>query len=83
MLVKDEVLVKEIEDILKQRGGKILESIELFDVYKGEQVPEGMKSVAYSLTFRAADRTLTDEDVNKTMKKILDGLKKNINAELR
>ena len=42
-----------------------------------------MKSVAYSLTFRAADKTLTDEDVNKTMKKILDGLKKNIDAELR
>lgn len=83
MVVKDEVLVKEIEDILKQRGGKILEDIKLFDVYKGKQVPEGMKSVAYSLTFRAADKTLTDEDVNKTMKKILDGLKKNIDAELR
>ena len=58
MVVKDEVLVKEIEDILKQRGGKILEDIKLFDVYKGKQVPEGMKSVAYSLTFRAADKTL-------------------------
>lgn len=83
MVVKDEILVKEIEDILRQRGGKILEEIKLFDVYKGKQVPGGMKSIAYSLTFRAADKTLTDEDVNKAMKKILDGLKKNINAELR
>ncbi|MDQ2087031.1 phenylalanine--tRNA ligase subunit beta [Herbivorax sp. ANBcel31] len=83
MLVKDEVLVKEIEDILKQRGGKILEEIKLFDVYKGKQVPDGMKSVAYSITFRAADKTLKEEDVNKAMKKILDGLKKNIGAELR
>lgn len=83
MLVKDEILVKQIEDIIKQRAGKILEGIKLFDVYKGKQVPEGMKSVAYSITFRAADRTLTDEDVNKAMTKILDGLKNNIGAELR
>jgi len=44
MLVKDEVMVKEIEDIIKQRAGKILESVKLFDVYKGKQVPEGMKN---------------------------------------
>ncbi|HOM03636.1 MAG TPA: phenylalanine--tRNA ligase subunit beta [Acetivibrio sp.] len=83
MLVKDEVLVKEIEDIIKQRAGKILESVKLFDVYKGKQVPEGMKSVAYSITFRASDRTLTDEEVGKAMTKILDGLKRNLGAELR
>ncbi|TYQ16247.1 UNVERIFIED_CONTAM: phenylalanyl-tRNA synthetase beta subunit [Acetivibrio alkalicellulosi] len=83
MLVKDEIMVKEIEDILLQRGGKILEEIKLFDVYKGKQVPEGMKSVAYSITFRASDKTLTDEDVNKVMAKILNGLKTNIGAELR
>ena len=83
MLVKDEVMVKEIEDIIKQRAGKILESVKLFDVYKGKQVPEGMKSVAYSITFRASDRTLTDEEVGKAMTKILDGLKRNLGAELR
>lgn len=83
MLVKDEVTVKQIEDIIKQRAGKILEEIKLFDVYKGKQVPEGMKSVAYSITFRAEDRTLTDEDVNKAMSKILDGLKNNLDAQLR
>ncbi|HHV29271.1 phenylalanine--tRNA ligase subunit beta [Acetivibrio mesophilus] len=83
MLVKDEVMVKQIEDVIKQRAGKILESIKLFDVYKGKQVSEGMKSVAYSITFRASDRTLTDEDVGKAMTKILDGLKRNLGAELR
>ena len=83
MLVKDEVMVKQIEDIIKQRAGKILEDIKLFDVYKGKQVPEGMKSVAYSITFRASDRTLTDEEVGKAMTKILDGLKNNIGAQLR
>ncbi len=83
MLVKDEIMVKQIEDVIKQRSGKILEDIKLFDVYKGKQVPEGMKSVAYSITFRASDRTLTDDEVGKTMTKILDGLKNNLEAQLR
>lgn len=83
LLVKDEVLVKQIEDVIRQRSGRILEDIKLFDVYKGKQVPDGMKSIAYSIVFRAEDRTLTDEDVNKTMRRILDGLKDNLEAQLR
>ncbi len=83
LIVDEGVLVKDIEAVIKQRGGKILEQIKLFDVYKGEQVPEGMKSVAYTLTFRSMDRTLVDEEVNKTMSKILHGLKTNLNATLR
>ena len=83
MLVKDEVLVKDIENIIKQRGGKILESYSLFDVYKGKQIQEGYKSVAYSITFRASDRTLTEEEVNKAMKKIINGLETNLEAHLR
>lgn len=83
MVIDDNVLVSEIEAVIKQRGGKLLEDITLFDVYKGKQVQEGMKSVAYSITFRAEDRTLTDEDVAKAMVKILDGLKNNLNAQLR
>ena len=83
MLVYESVHVKDIEIIIKAMAGRILEELELFDVYKGKQVPEGMKSVAYSLTFRASDRTLTDEEVNKAMSKVLDGLKKHIGAELR
>ena len=83
MLVKDEIMVKQIEDIIRQRSGKILEEIKLFDVYKGKQVPEGMKSVAYSVVFRGEDRTLTDDDVNKAMRKVLDGLESSLNAQLR
>ena len=65
-----------------QRGGKILESLTLFDIYEGEQVAKGFKSVAYSLTFRAKDRTLEDNDVNGAMKKILNGLQ-SLGIELR
>jgi phenylalanyl-tRNA synthetase beta chain len=83
LLVKDGVMVKQLEDIIRQRSGRIFEDIKLFDVYKGKQVPEGMKSVAYSITFRAEDRTLTDEEVAKTMKRILDGLEDSLGAQLR
>ena len=82
MLVPKNVLVGQIEDLLAQRGGKILESYKLFDIYEGSQVQEGYKSVAYSLSFRAKDRTLTDEEVGAAMKKILQGLS-GLGIELR
>lgn len=82
MLVPKTVLVGQIEDLLAQRGGKILESYKLFDIYEGSQVQEGCKSVAYSLSFRAKDRTLTDEEVGAAMKKILQGLS-GLGIELR
>ena len=74
MVVPKQILVGEIETVIEQRGGKILESYSLFDIYEGEQILAGHKSVAYSIVFRAKDRTLTDEDVNASMKKILNGL---------
>lgn len=83
MLVKDDITVKEIEDVLKAQGGKILESVKLFDVYKGSQIQEGFKSVAYSITFRAGDRTLTDDEVNNVMKKMLRELTEKLAAQLR
>lgn len=83
MLVKDEVLVKSIEDIIKQKGGKLIEAINLFDVYKGKQIQEGYKSVAYSIVYRAADHTLTDEEINSSMKKILSTLEHDLSAVLR
>ncbi|MPN13140.1 Phenylalanine--tRNA ligase beta subunit [bioreactor metagenome] len=83
VLVKDNVFVEEIEDIIKEKGGKILEEVSLFDVYKGAQIAEGMKSVAYSLKFRASDRTLTDDEVNPVMKEIVDVLKTKLDAVLR
>ncbi|HHW31809.1 MAG TPA: phenylalanine--tRNA ligase subunit beta [Clostridiaceae bacterium] len=83
LLIKDEVLVIEIENIIRKYSGAILEEITLFDVYKGKQVPEGMKSVAYSISFRSEDRTLTDEEVNAVMKDILKQLEIKLGAKLR
>ncbi len=74
MVVPKGILVGQIEDMLAQRGGKILESYQLFDIYEGAQILAGHKSVAYSITFRAKDHTLTDDEVNAAMKKILNGL---------
>ncbi len=83
MLVKDEINVKEIEKIIKAKGGKLLESVKLFDVYKGEQIEKGYKSVAYSILFRSNEKTLTDEEVNAPMKKILKELEEKLQAQLR
>ncbi len=74
MVVPKEILVGQIEAIIAQRGGKILEGYHLFDIYEGNQIKEGFKSVAYSITFRAKDRTLEEADINGAMKKILNGL---------
>ena len=82
MVVPKNVLAGQIEAMIEQRGGKILESYQLFDIYEGEQIKEGFKSVAYSITFRAKDRTLEESDVSGAMKKILNGLE-GLGIELR
>ena len=74
MVVPKNILVGQIEDVIAQRGGKILEGYQLFDIYEGFQILAGHKSVAYSITFRAKDHTLTDDEVAAVMKKILNGL---------
>lgn len=83
MLVKDEITVKEIEDVIEKNAGEYLENVALFDVYKGSQIEEGYKSVAYSITFRASDRTLVDKDVNDAMQQVLDALSNTLGAQLR
>ena len=74
MVVPKEIMVGQIESVIAQRGGKILEDYQLFDIYEGDQIKDGYKSVAYSITFRAKDRTLEEADVAAAMKKILNGL---------
>lgn len=74
MVVPKDIMVGEIEAMIRQRGGKLLENYSLFDIYEGSQIKEGFKSVAYSITFRATDHTLTDDEVGAAMKKILNGL---------
>ena len=82
MLVPKHVLAGQIEAVIRQRGGKLLESYHLFDIYEGAQVKPGYKSLAYSITFRAADRTLEEKEVSAVMKKILNGLE-GLGIELR
>lgn len=80
--VPKSVLAGDIEGVIAQRGGKILESYQLFDLYEGDQIKAGYKSMAYSVTFRAKDRTLEESDVAGAMKKILNGLEQ-LGATLR
>lgn len=82
MLTPKTILAAQIEDVICQRGGKLLESVTLFDIYEGEQIQEGYRSMAYQLSFRATDRTLEDAEVNKLMNKILNGLA-DLGIELR
>ncbi len=68
---------------IRTAGGKLLESVALFDLYEGKQVGEGKKSVAFSLVFRAQDRTLTDDDANTAFQHVVDALNQTFGAEIR
>lgn len=61
----------------------MIESVQLFDVYEGEQIPEGKKSVAYSAVYRASDRSLTGEEVQKVFDKVVKNLENQLGAQLR
>lgn len=82
MVMPKSILVGEIETVFDTRGGKYLESYELFDIYEGAQIKAGYKSVAYSITFRAKDKTLEDADITAAMNKILKALE-SMGIELR
>ncbi|WP_097027610.1 phenylalanine--tRNA ligase subunit beta [Clostridium peptidivorans] len=83
LLIDDAILVQEIEDIILKQGGKMVEKVKLFDVYKGKQIPEGKKSIAYSILYRLENKTLTDEEVNKVHDKIVRTLENRLGAQLR
>ena len=82
MVVPKHVLAGEIEEMIVQRGGKHLESFKLFDIYEGTQIKEGYKSMAYSVVFRAKDKTMEEAEITTVMKKILNGLE-SMGIELR
>lgn len=75
LLMKKEILAGEVEAVISKNGGKLLEHLELFDIYEGERIGEGFKSLAYSLVFRAKDHTLSDDEVNPVMDKIISRLR--------
>ena len=83
LLVDEDMEVGTIENVIAGNSGDILEKVELFDVYRGKQIGEGKKSVAFALTYRDKNRTLTDEDVAKVHNKVLKALKEKLNAVLR
>ena len=76
MVVPKNVLAGDIEKMIRQRGGKKLESLKLFDIYEGGQIKAGYKSLAYALVFRDMEKTLADAEVNAAMKKSLNGLER-------
>lgn len=83
LLVEDAVSVADIEDRIRSHGTELLERVELFDVYRGKQVPEGKKSVAFALTYRAKDRTLTEQETMEVHGRVLAALRDELNAVLR
>lgn len=82
MMVSKDILAGQIEAMIRQRGGKHLESLKLFDIYEGEQIKKGYKSMAYSLVFRAKDKTMTEDEITSAMKKVYNGLE-SMGIELR
>jgi phenylalanyl-tRNA synthetase beta chain len=83
LVVDEEVSAAQVRDLILQAGGKLLREALLFDLYRGEQIPEGKKSLAYSLTFQADDRTLTDEEVERIRQRIQRRLAEETGAKLR
>ena len=83
MLVPETVTHEAVLQTVKQAKAGNLESVELFDIFRGQGIPEGQKSLAYAFTYRAADKTLTDADVNAAHEKVLAGLKSQLKATLR
>jgi len=83
LVVKSDITHGMLSGEIRRAGGKILRDINLFDVYTGDKVAEGTKSMAYNLAFRADDRTLTDEEAAKATDKILKAVSDAFGAELR
>ncbi len=79
----EDLTVRQVEKVISTAAGKLLRNIELFDIYRGVGVPQGKKSMAFSLELRADDRTLTDQDSEAAVTRILDALKKELGAVLR
>lgn len=83
VVVDKDITSEEIAGIIKKAGGSVLSKIDVFDVYTGKGIDEDKKSIAYSLTFEKMDRTLTDEEINSSLDKMIETLSKKIGAELR
>jgi phenylalanyl-tRNA synthetase beta chain len=83
MLVPEATTHEAVLQVIKQAKPANLESIELFDVFRGKSVPAGSKSMAYAFTYRSAERTLTDAEVTATHEKVVEQLKQKLQAQVR
>ena len=83
LLCDDSILVAEIEETIRKAGGNLVEKVQLFDIYKGAQIPEGKKSIAYAIAYRDEKKTLEDKDIAKVHEKILKALEHKLGAVLR
>jgi len=83
VVVDEEVPAQRVREVILRAGGELLKRVELFDVYRGEPVPPGKKSLAYSLTYQAQDRTLTDQEVARVQERIVRRLAEELGARLR
>lgn len=83
LLCDDAILVAEIEETIRKAGGNLVEKVQLFDIYKGAQIPEGKKSIAYAIAYRDEKKTLEDKDISKVHDKILKALEHKLGAVLR
>jgi len=77
------VTLERVEQAISSAGGKLLDSVRLFDVYRGPGIPKGKKSLAFALSYRASDRTLTDEEVRPSHEKLIRKVTGAVGAELR
>jgi phenylalanyl-tRNA synthetase beta chain len=83
VIVKEDVSAEKIEAEIRAAGGDLLRGVRLFDLYRGDAIPPGTRSLAYALTYQAEDRTLTDKEVNKAHEKIENRLKHVLQAQIR
>ncbi len=83
VVVDEAIPAERVEATIRQAGGDTLAGVHLFDVYRGEQIGKGLKSLAYSLTYQASDRTLTDQESTQIRQRILRRLQQELNARLR
>jgi len=83
LIVDEGIPAVQVRDAMVKAGGKLLQRIELFDVYRGAQIPPGKKSLAYTVTYQAVERTLTDEEVNRLQMRVQRSLERELGAQLR
>lgn len=83
LTIDEDILVGDIEDVILKHGKELIEDIALFDIYRGDQIEKGKKSVAFTIVYRSYERTLTDDEINKIQELIINDLESSFDAKLR